>query len=847
MNKSSKSPSKSPSGILEQYFAIKRQHEECLVLMRVGDFYELFFADAETAARAADLTLTSRGRYRGEKVPMAGMPAHAAWPYIEKLASAGHRIALCEQEKSDSGGLYLRRPVRIFTPGTLSEQSLLAAEEARYLLALALAPENRIALAWADVSTGEFAAKTLPRADLAGEILRLAPVEILLPKDLAASLPDDIEPAIGAIAITARPEGDFAAEAGRRALSEILPAAKQLRADFPAEAAGAAGALAVYVRFTQMGQDPQLKPVQLEKEEKTLAMDAATRAALELAHNRQGGKSHSLLSLLDQSKTGAGARLLRARLVQPLTDLEIINRRLDEVEFFHQKPKLAAKLAGLLEGQPDLARALTRLARPSALASSGLTRHNRLRDLLDIGRALTAGLEIAALLAAESSPPRNIELAVRSLASLPASLAEKLTQAFAANEKANEKEGGKEDEKESASGLDIAPGYDTALDHWRQEKAKCARRLSDYETHCRKHTGIRPLKLRFLAGRSLLEAPAAQGQKLLSAPYDDEFTHRQTLGEKMRFSSETLLQLDAALFAANAEIAQRRETILAGLAADIAPRRSSLDSAASACARLDVAQALAASAKIWRCTRPQLDEESGFYLQQARHLPVEEALKDSRNVYQANDCALAAKNGSAAAQILMLTGANMSGKSTYLRALAHIFCLAQMGAFVPAQEARIGIADRLFARIGAQDELAQARSTFMVEMIETAVILHRATAKSFVLIDEIGRGTATYDGLAIAQAVAEYIHDTIGCRAGFATHFHELTRLADSHKRIVNASLPVAEKNGKLVFSYRLALGEHAPSLGVPVAKLAGMPQPVIARARSLLAELEAHARRAAT
>jgi DNA mismatch repair protein MutS len=810
--------------MLAHYLEVKRAHPGCLVLYRMGDFYELFFEDAAVGAKALDLTLTSRGEQVGGKpVPMAGVPAHALDPYLLRLIRAGFRVAVCEQmedpaeakKRAGAKAMVRREVVRVVTPGTLSEDALLDARRHNYLAAFAEAA-GESALAWLDMTTGDFACQAVPRAALAAALARLEPGEILLPESLAG-LPDLAE----ALApwrrqTTPLPAVRFDSEGGKRRLMALygVAALESLGPLGRAEIA-AAGALVDYVELTQKGRVPRLGRLARQGRGGAMEIDPATRRNLELTRTLAGERVGSLLAGIDRTRTGAGARLLAERLAAPLTDPAAIARRHDSVAWFAAETATREAVSALLARCPDLERALSRLA----LQRGGP------RDLAAIRDGLAAAAEAGRILAgAGAAPPAELAAALADLGDergAAAALVRRLAAALGETLPLQARDGGF-----------VRPGFDAALDEHLALRGDGRQRLAALEARYRAETDIPSLKIRHnnLLGY-FIEITAAQAGKL--APEQAQrFVHRQAMANATRYTTGELAALEEAISRAAEKALARELEIFAALAGDVLALAETIAAAAASLAVLDVSAALASLAVERRWTRPHVDDTTAFAVTGGRHPVVEAALADA--AFVPNDCDLAPER-----RLWLVTGPNMAGKSTFLRQNALIAILAQMGAFVPAAAARLGVVDRLFSRVGAADDLARGRSTFMVEMVETAAILHQATARSLVILDEIGRGTATFDGLSIAWATLEFLHDAIGCRALFATHFHELTALAARLPGLACRTMRVKEWQGDVVFLHEVAAGTADRSYGIHVARLAGLPEPVLARAEAVLAALE--------
>lgn len=825
-------PAEGATPAMAQWFAAKAAHPDALVFFRMGDFFELFFADAEAASQALDIALTYRGEHRGQRIPMCGVPAHAWEGYLARLIRRGFRVAICDQTETPEEAKRRKAPtirrevVRIVTPGTVTEDALLEAARPAWLLALA--PEagsgsanggERIGAAWLDVSTGAFATDCPPRAELAGLIARLDPAEVIAPPALASG-----DPAIAASGLPvalSEPPRDPA-----RLVREAFGVSTLDGFGSFAEAELAAAAMALdYVRTTQAGALPRLSPPAPQGARGVLQLDAATRRSLEILRDQRGGTESTLFAAVNRTLTAAGARELAARLSSPLAEAGPIAARHDAVGFLLAAPGPRSALRAALKGAPDMARALGRLSldrfAPRDLAA--------IRDGLARAEAAAEAIEGAA-----GAPPVPALLREALVALRPAdSPREELTRALAETLPARLEDGGV-----------IAAGYDGQLDALRGLREGAREAIAALQLDLAQSWGVASLKIRHHQQFGFLaEMPSAAGEKLLRDPPTSGHipVHRQTMANAHRFTCAALAELDRKVAEA-ADGAARRERACAQhlrrVCLDAAP---GIAAAAAALAELDVhaaAAELAASGGAPWC-RPELSDRPDFCITAGRHPVVEAALRRARGpAFVPNDCDL-----SPGRRICLLTGPNMAGKSTFLRQNALIVVLAQAGLFVPAESARLGLVDRLFSRVGAADDIAGGRSTFMVEMAESAAILNQAGPRSLVVLDEVGRGTATWDGLAIAWAVLEALHDRIRCRAIFATHFHELVALAGKLPELVPATMKVREWRGEVVFQHLVGPGAAERSWGLHVAKLAGVPRPVLARAEAVLAALEARAR----
>lgn len=814
--------------MMAQYLEIKKQHPNALVFYRMGDFYELFFEDAKKVAAALDIALTKRGKHLGKDIPMCGVPVSAADNYMHRLIRAGEHIAVAEQVEGASAGkteagekpaprkLMKRRVVRILTQGTLIEDALLEGQEYNYLLAL-----NGQAVAWSDISTGLFRVKAhANEAELLADIARLQPKEIILTENLVLS--DALVQAIAGIGRTEVPKRAFASERAKARLRAHFGEAAAISFDGAdeREALGAAGALLDYIEITQLDAVGKLQTPIKESRGEVMVIDPSTRSNLELIKPLRfdGSKKSTLLFVLNETQTSAGARLLAERLQAPLTAKEKINHRLDEIEFFVQQAGLTESLRERLKQVPDMARALTRLSFQRCLP----------RDL----GALRDGLRQANLLAVEikksgDALPANLKDILEKLSSPVGGLAENLTQALADSLPATFREGGV-----------VRASFDARLDQQRNNVKESRRKMSSLQQNYVAQTKIKGLKIKYnnVLG-FFLEVSAAQGKILLDAPLNQSFIHRQTLANNLRFTTQDLADLASKELQHQAAQLEREKEIIAALSAQVLENYTAIQEMAGALAALDVATTMGFLSLLYNLTRPTIDDSQAFAIEGGRHLVVERALAAAQKPFIPNDCPLDEKQKN----IWLLTGPNMAGKSTFLRQNAIMVVMAQAGLFVPAKRAHIGLIDKLFSRIGAADNLAFGQSTFMVEMVETATILTQATKKSFVIVDEIGRGTATFDGLALAWAICEFMCEQLKCRALFATHFHELTKLEEKLPVLVNYHMKTASgsKAGGAHLLYEVGKGAATHSYGIQIASLAGLPHSVIERAGELLAAFE--------
>ncbi len=823
--------------MMTQYLRIKAAHSDHLLFYRMGDFYELFFDDAEKASTALDIALTKRGRHDGADVPMCGVPVHSHESYLAKLIRKGFKVAVCEQmedpveaKKRGPKALVRRDVVRLITPGTLTEDTLLDARAHNFLAALADA-QGSLGLAWIDVSTGDFFTQAVERGLLGMTLARLQASEIVLPERLLESPGLTRLLSEGNYALTPLPSARFDSANARRRLE----AAYRVRAldafgAFTRAEVAAAGALLDYVEVTQVGRLPRLQPLRRVGIGETLEIDAATRRNLELARTLAGERRGSLLGIMDRTVTGAGARLLASWLAAPLTDAAKIAARLDAVEHFVRDEDLRRDVGDALRRCPDMARALARLSlgrggpRDLAAVRDGLRACRAVRQHLRRSDAASLPLLLSGWMA-DLGPDDRI--------------ADHLGRALAGELPLQVRDGGF-----------IAPGFDPALDEVRTLRDESRRLIANLQTRYSNETGITSLKVRHnnVLGY-YVEVTPTHAAKLTEGEAAETFIHRQTLASAVRFTTVELSELEGRISKAADRTLARELALFEALVQEVTAREREVGAAARAVAALDVTRGLADLGVVRDYCRPEVDEGLGFEVRAGRHPVVEAALEEgmaptggpdpeeagtANAGFIANDCDLAADR-----RLWLLTGPNMAGKSTFLRQNALIAVMAQMGSFVPAQVARVGIVDRLFSRVGAADDLARGRSTFMVEMVETAAILNQASERSLVILDEIGRGTATFDGLSIAWAVVEHLHEVNRCRALFATHYHELTALAAKLGRLSCHTMRVKEWKGDVVFLHEVGPGAADRSYGIHVAQLAGLPRQVVARAEQVLVTLE--------
>ena len=827
-------PGAGTTPMMEQFIEIKAANPDSLLFYRMGDFYELFFDDAEKASRALGIVLTKRGKHQGYDIPMCGVPVHAADDYLQKLIGLGFRVAVCEQiedpaeaKKRGSKSVVRRDVVRLVTPGTITEDKLLAPQEANFLMALGrvrggVQSADSFALAWIDISTGTFRVAETSAERLAADIFRIDPKELIVADPVFQDA--DLRPLfdqLGRIASPQPPSLFDSTSAPARIARFYDVATPDSFGNFSrAELSAISGAVA-YVEKTQKAERPPLARPERELAAATLFIDPSTRANLELVRTTSGGREGSLFTAIDRTVTGAGARLLAERLMSPLTGPEAINARLDSVSFFAVEERLCAALATGLRKMPDMPRALSRL---------GLNRGGP-RDLGALAAGLVAARDVGALLD-DTALPAELAAGLAAIRALPEALRIHLEAALDDTQPLLKRDGGF-----------VRPGYDAELDEMRALRDQSRRVIAEMERALIDETGVRSLKIRHnnVLGYYIEVTANHQAAMNGSDAAKARFIHRQTMASAMRFTTTELAALETRI----ANAADRALSIELGvfdrLVAEVVENASAIRDGAAALAMFDVSVALARLAAAERYVRPVVDASLTFSVSGGRHPVVEQALRRAADYpFVANDCNLSPGAGDRHGAIWLLTGPNMGGKSTFLRQNAVIAILAQMGSFVPAQSAHVGVVDRLFSRVGASDDLSRGRSTFMVEMVETAAILNQAGERALVILDEIGRGTATFDGLSIAWATVEYLHEKNRCRAIFATHFHEMTALSAKLPRLANVTMRVKEWEGDVVFLHEVASGAADRSYGVQVARLAGLPDAVVARARDVLHMLEA-------
>jgi DNA mismatch repair protein MutS len=799
--------------MMAQYLEIKAQHPDALLFYRMGDFYEMFFNDAVAAAEALDIALTKRGKHEDEDIPMCGVPHHAAEGYFLTLIRKGFRVAVCEQmespaeaKKRGAKSVVRREVVRLVTPGTLTEDSLLDARRHNYLAAFHVVRDQG-ALAWVDISTGAFHVMPCAGAKLGPELARLTPREVIV-VDIAQGDWSRLVSESGAV-LTTLGAAAFDSTAGEKRLCALFKVGSlDAFGAFERAEIAAMSAVAEYLDITQRGNLPLLRPPVRETQKSAMQIDAATRRSLELTHALAGGRQGSLLACIDRTMTAGGARLLERRLASPSCDLAIITARQDAVAFMLDQTRLCDDIRDALRGTHDLDRALSRLA----LDRGGP------RDMAAIRNTMA---QAARLPVHPDMPPLLADVA-RDLAGHDDLLA-LLDAALIAEPPLLARDGGF-----------IAAGYDAELDEARKLRDEGRSVIAGMQADFIAQTGITSLKIKHnnVLGY-FIETTATHAEKMLAPPLNDSFIHRQTTANQVRFTTVELSEIETRILNAGGHALEIEKRLYSSLKDAILVQAGPLGALARALAEVDLATALAHLARTENWVRPKLDDSRAFAITGGRHPVVEMALQKQGAPFVANDCTLSD------ARVWLLTGPNMAGKSTFLRQNALLAILAQMGGFVPATAAHIGIVSQIFSRVGASDDLARGRSTFMVEMVETAAILNQADDRALVILDEIGRGTATYDGLSIAWATLEHLHDVNRCRALFATHYHEMSALSAKLDGVENATVTVKEWDGDVIFLHEVKRGTADRSYGVQVARLAGLPQVVVDRAKVVLEALE--------
>ena len=829
-------PAAPSSPMMAQYLEIKAANPDCLLFYRMGDFYEMFFADAEVASRALGIALTRRGKHQGADIPMCGVPIHAADQYLQKLIALGHRVAVCEQledpaeaRKRGSKSVVRRDVIRLVTPGTLTEDALLDGRRNNYLAAIARqrgGDGDAYAIAWIDISTGEFRVASADVGRLAADLSRIDAREIVVPDALFAD--EALRPLWRSVtaAVTPLSEAFFDGATAESRLADYfgVRTVDGFGSFSRVELAVAAAALA-YVGKTQVKERPRLSPPVAEVAGGAMLIDAATRANLELMQTLSGGHDGSLLAAMDRTVTGAGARLLARRLAGPSTNPALVEARLDAVGWLLADGRRRAEMRAALAAAPDIARALSRLT----LDRGGP------RDLAAVASGLRAGMAVAALIGTASAVPHEIASAVAALAAAPAALVAEIDGALADELPHLKRDGGF-----------VRSGYRVELDEALKLRDDSRKIVASLQARYAEETAIRALRIKHnnVLGY-FIEVGVNAAPPLFQPPLNAAYIHRQTLANAVRFTTTELSALEARIAGAGERGLAIELEVFAELAAAVNAAADAIRAVAEALAVVDVAAALATLAEAENYVRPSVDASLAFRIEDGRHPVVEQALRAEGAAFVANGADLGPRSAGEAGGIWLVTGPNMAGKSTFLRQNALIAVMAQMGSYVPAKDAHIGVVDRLFSRVGAADDLARGRSTFMVEMVETAAILNQAGERALVILDEIGRGTATFDGLSIAWAAIEHLHEVNKSRALFATHYHELTALAARLPRLTNVTVRVKEWKGDVIFLHEIMPGAADRSYGIQVARLAGLPAAAVERARAVLRQLEASDRKA--
>ncbi|QEE37086.1 DNA mismatch repair protein MutS [Octadecabacter sp. SW4] len=802
--------------MMAQFLEIKAGHPDALLFYRMGDFYEMFFDDAVAASEALDIALTKRGKHQGEDIPMCGVPVHSAEGYLLTLIRKGFRVGVCEQmedpaeaKKRGSKSVVRREVVRLVTPGTLTEDSLLDARKHNFLAAFAQVRDDA-ALAWADISTGEVRVMPCAPVRLGPELARLAPREVLMTEAEGASYGETVSDS-GA-ALTCLGNAAFDSTGGEKRLLALYGVASlDAFGSFARAEISALAGLIEYLDITQKGNLPLLRPPVQEGQTKTMQIDAPTRRSLELTHALAGGRSGSLLSVIDRTVTAGGARVLERRLSSPSSDLAVIGARHDAIAAMLDDTRLMGDIREVLRGVHDVDRAFSRLA----LGRGGP------RDLAAIRNSLAEGEALFSMVSGVDLP--DVLAEARADLTGHDALHTLLDAALVAEPPLLAREGGF-----------IAAGFDADLDEARKLRDEGRSVIASLQAQYVATTGINALKIKHnnVLGY-FIETTATHAEKMLAPPQNETFIHRQTTANQVRFTTLELSELETKILNAGGRALEIEKSLYSTLTEAVMAQAGPVSGLARALSEFDFTTALADLARAQDWCRPAMEDSRAFAVTGGRHPVVERALQKEGTPFVANDCGLTD------APIWLLTGPNMAGKSTFLRQNALIAVLAQAGSYVPARTATIGVVSQLFSRVGASDDLARGRSTFMVEMVETAAILNQADNRALVILDEIGRGTATYDGLSIAWATLEHLHDVNGCRALFATHYHEMAALSAKLDGVENATVTVKEWEGDVVFLHEVKRGTADRSYGVQVARLAGLPPAVVARAKVVLEALE--------
>ena len=824
-SKSEKAKSSGPTPMIAQYLEVKSGYPEALLFYRMGDFYEMFFHDAVQAAKALNLTLTKRGQLDGEDIAMCGVPVHAMDNYLARLIKQGFKVAICEQsedpesfKKRGGKGPLPRAVVRLVTAGTLNEEGLLSPEQNNFLASIGRAG-GEMALAWADMSTGLFQVQAVTNEGLEGQVARLQPAELIWSQHFEThelgvfcKLQD--------ITATILPEDDFDSQRGLRAIESLSGQDGVSVSHLSRAMASAAGGLLAYLQKTQISTMPRLQALQFVQDDGIMDIDPATRRSLELTKSLSNERAGSLLASIDRTQSAAGARLLASRLSAPLTNVTAIQARLDLAQIFVEQDHICDDVAGLIKSLPDSDRCLSRIT----MGRGGP------RDLLSLRRFFELSQQIALVLHSFIASPKAELCGVDIISHLkqnadvilkPVILLDLLTNALRDEVPLLARDGGF-----------VKQGYDLKLDEYRQLRDESRRLIAALQSDYISTTGIASLKVKHNNVLGFhIDVRANYAETLMQ---DAQFIHRQTTAQTVRFTTTRLSELERDISSAADKAMALELAVFDDVVKQIMNHADEISQAARLLAELDVATATAKLASHHHYVRPELYHDTRFVIRKGRHPVVEQSL-NADTPFMPNDCDMATTD-----RLWLLTGPNMAGKSTFLRQNALIAIIAQAGLYVPCQSAEIGIVDKCFSRVGASDDLARGQSTFMVEMVETATILNQATDKSLVILDEIGRGTATYDGLAIAHACLEYLHEKNQCRTLFATHYHELISLESHLAHLYPCTMKVKEWQEDIVFLHQVAAGSAGRSYGVHVAKLAGLPDSVVARASAILDHLEA-------
>ncbi len=822
--------------MMAQYVEIKTANPDSLLFYRMGDFYELFFDDAEEASRALGITLTKRGKHQGEDIPMCGVPVHTADDYLQRLIALGFRVSVCEQlenpadaKKRGAKAVVKRDVVRLVTPGTLTEETLLDANSSNFLAGLARVgkgAEANFALSWVDLSTGDFNVAATSRKNLETELSRIDAKELIVSETLYSD--QDFKTTFDQIsgAVASQPAAFFESETAQERIKRFFKL-ETLEAfgTFSRAEHCAMAAILSYLEKTQISEKPVLNRPVREEAGGIMLIDPATRANLELVKTLSGEKKGTLLSTLNMTVTGPGSRLLTEHLTSPSLDLNLIHGRLDAIDFFLSRRDMREELRNRLKEAPDMARALSRLT----LSRGGP------RDMAAIKEGLKAALLTKQLLSSCKIDlfPKALEQSIATLDLIPHSLLSKLQNTLKDDLPLLKRDGGF-----------VKNGYHKELDETRSLRDESRKVIASLQQEYSVKTDIKALKIKHnnVLGY-FIEVSAQHAQRMMNAPLSDFFIHRQSLANAVRFTTSELSSLQSKILNAAEQVLSLELQIFDDLEKDILSHSDTIKKIAHALANLDVSSANATLAERRNYCRPKVDDTLAFDIEKGRHPVVEIALQKAMgDPFIANDANLGSQDLKGG-KIWLITGPNMAGKSTFLRQNALIAIMAQSGFYVPASKAHIGLVDRLFSRVGASDDLARGRSTFMVEMVETAAILNQAGPHSLVILDEIGRGTATFDGLSIAWAAIEHLHEENRSRSLFATHYHELTVLSDTLERLSNATVKVSEWKGDVIFLHEIVAGAADRSYGIQVAKLAGLPKSVIQRAKHVLNQLEASER----